>query len=50
LCCFCREFLPRMGLRAGYREALAALARAQVPTYIFSSGYGDVVTQVRVMK
>jgi hypothetical protein len=39
-----------MGLRAGYREALAALARAQVPTYIFSSGYGDVVTQVRVMK
>lgn len=36
-----------MGLRPGYKEALEALSAAGVPTYIFSSGYGDIVGQVR---
>ena len=40
-----REFLPSLCLRAGWEDAFSALATKGVPTYIFSSGYGDVVTQ-----
>jgi hypothetical protein len=41
-----RDFLPKLGLRDGWKEALQALAREGVPTFIFSSGYGDVIAQV----
>ena len=40
-----RDLLPRLGLRAGWAEALRALAEGGVPSYVFSSGYGDVVAQ-----
>eukprot|EP01032_Pedospumella_encystans_P010642 gene10642-12425_t len=41
-----RALLPRLGLRAGWSDTLQSLATKGVPTYLFSSGYGDVVTQV----
>ena len=34
-----------MPLREGWKEAFQALSLKGVPTYIFSSGYGDVVAQ-----
>ncbi|CAE7490373.1 NT5C3A, partial [Symbiodinium microadriaticum] len=40
-----KEYLPRMGLRPGHKETLSALTSAGVPTYVFSSGYGDIVRQ-----
>jgi len=41
-----RALLPRLGLRPGWSDTLQSLATKGVPTYLFSSGYGDVVTQV----
>lgn len=38
--------LPKLGLRLGWKEALQSLTVRGVPTYLFSSGYGDVVSQV----
>lgn len=38
--------LPRLGLRAGWRDALKCLGNHGVPTYIFSSGYGNIVAEV----
>ena len=40
-----RDLLPRLGLRDGWKEALQALALGGVPTFVFSSGHGDVVAQ-----
>jgi hypothetical protein len=40
-----RAMLPFMPLRDGWRECLETLTAKGVPTYIFSSGYGDVVAQ-----
>lgn len=42
-----REVSQRLPLREGWKEALQALQREAVPLYIFSSGYGDLVAQVR---
>lgn len=44
-----RDGLPRLGLRGGWRDLLQALAERGVPTYIFSSGYGDVVAQALLL-
>lgn len=41
-----RNLLPRLGLRQGWKQALQSLTLRGVPTYLFSSGYGDVVAQV----
>ena len=40
-----KENLPKLGLRNGWSESLKHLSNKGVPVYIFSSGYGDVVTQ-----
>lgn len=32
--------------RDGWKETLEALALRRVPTYIFSSGYGDIIAQM----
>jgi hypothetical protein len=34
-------------MRDGWKETLTALAQGGVPTFVFSSGYGDVIAQVR---
>ena len=44
-----RDGLPRLGLRAGWKDLLGALSLRGVPTYIFSSGYGDVVAQALLL-
>lgn len=36
----------RVCCRDGWKDALEALAMRRVPTYIFSSGYGDIITQM----
>lgn len=36
----------RLALRSGWAQTLQALSTSGVPTYLFSSGYGDVVAQV----
>jgi hypothetical protein len=41
-----RSSLPKLGLREGWREALLSLSLRGVPTFIFSSGYGDIVNNV----
>ena len=43
-----KEFTRQLGLRDGWKEAMTSLASRGVPIYLFSSGYGDVVTQVLV--
>eukprot|EP00596_Hydrurales_sp_CCMP1899_P007127 CAMPEP_0119048590 /NCGR_PEP_ID=MMETSP1177-20130426/59749_1 /TAXON_ID=2985 /ORGANISM="Ochromonas sp, Strain CCMP1899" /LENGTH=387 /DNA_ID=CAMNT_0007024695 /DNA_START=69 /DNA_END=1232 /DNA_ORIENTATION=- len=40
-----RDLLPRLGMRDGWKETLTALAQGGVPTFVFSSGYGDVIAQ-----
>lgn len=35
-----------MPLREGWKELIQSLSTTGVPTYIFSSGYGDVAAQV----
>lgn len=40
-----RALLPQLGLRDGVKDALSMLAQRAVPAYVFSSGYGDVVSQ-----
>jgi hypothetical protein len=45
-CAVLRSLQGRLGLREGWSEALRSLAARGVPTYLFSTGYGDVVTQV----
>ncbi|KAJ1418015.1 pyrimidine 5'-nucleotidase-domain-containing protein, partial [Ochromonadaceae sp. CCMP2298] len=40
-----RDTVSKMGLREGWAQALQSLSLKGVPTYIFSSGYGDVVAQ-----
>jgi hypothetical protein len=40
-----RELYPRLALRSGWRDAFSALSNKGVPLYMFSSGYGDIVTQ-----
>jgi hypothetical protein len=39
-------FLAKVGLRDGWKGALQALTSRGVPTYLFSSGYGDLVTSI----
>eukprot|EP00602_Paraphysomonas_sp_CaronLab_P004829 CAMPEP_0185022970 /NCGR_PEP_ID=MMETSP1103-20130426/5672_1 /TAXON_ID=36769 /ORGANISM="Paraphysomonas bandaiensis, Strain Caron Lab Isolate" /LENGTH=580 /DNA_ID=CAMNT_0027555311 /DNA_START=52 /DNA_END=1794 /DNA_ORIENTATION=- len=39
-----RELLPRLGMREGWQSVLGRLTAGGVPTYVFSSGYGDIVT------
>ena len=41
------DYLPKLGLREGWKDALQSLAQKNVPTFLFSSGYGDIVQQVR---
>ena len=36
----------RLALRDQWQPLMAALTQRMVPTFVFSSGYGDVVTQV----
>lgn len=43
-----KEFTKQLGLRDGWKEAMSSLASKGVPIYLFSSGYGDVVTQVLI--
>jgi 2-hydroxy-3-keto-5-methylthiopentenyl-1-phosphate phosphatase len=43
-----KEFTKQLGLRDGWKEAMSSLASRGVPIYLFSSGYGDVVTQVLI--
>lgn len=38
--------MSKLGLRKGWQKAIKSLSSAGVPTYVFSSGYGDVVAQV----
>ena len=45
-----RELAPKLGLRKGWKEAMQALTLRSVPTYLFSSGYGDVVAQTLVQE
>ena len=40
------DYLPKLGLREGWKDALQSLAQKNVPTFLFSSGYGDIVQQV----
>ena len=44
-----RDLLKAMGLRDGWKEAFSALTTKGVPTYIFSSGFGDVVAQALIL-
>ena len=37
--------MPKMGLREGWAQTLKSLTLKNIPTFIFSSGYGDVVMQ-----
>ena len=37
--------LPMLALRDGWRDSLHTLSTNNIPTYIFSSGYGDIVEQ-----
>ena len=39
------EAMPKMGFREGWTNALKSLTQRGVPTFVFSSGYGDIVTQ-----
>ena len=41
-----RDLSARLGLKDGWKEALSALAVGGVPTFVFSSGHGDVISQV----
>lgn len=41
--------LQRMGLRDGWKALLQSLTSKGVPTYVFSSGYGDVVKQALLL-
>jgi hypothetical protein len=43
-----REYTKALALREGWKDALTALSTKGVPTYIFSSGYGDVVAQALI--
>ena len=45
-----RDFISsgKLSLREGAAGALASLSRTGVPTFVFSSGYGDIVTQCLV--
>ena len=43
-----RAMLPFMPFRDAWRECFELLTTKGVPTYVFSSGYGDVVAQVKV--
>ena len=40
-----RDMIPRMPLRDGWRDVFHSLAYKGVPTFIFSDGYGDIVSQ-----
>ena len=42
----CRDLAPRLGLKDGWKDALTSLASSGVPTFVFSSGHGDVISQV----
>lgn len=44
-----RDFLPRLPLRDGWKDAFQSLAFKGVPMYIFSSGYGDIVSQALLL-
>jgi len=44
-----RELLPRLGLRTSWKETLQALSSKGVPTFIFSSGFGDVVVNAMLL-
>lgn len=46
---FLRASLPRLGLRDGWREALQALTVSGVPSYLFSSGYGDIISNALLL-
>ena len=41
-----RAATPKMGLREGWAQALKSLTVKNVPTFLFSSGYGDIVMQL----
>ena len=43
-----REYTKALALRDGWKDAFSALTAKGVPTYIFSSGYGDVVAQALI--
>ena len=40
-----RDMIPRMPLRDGWKDVFHSLAYKGVPTFIFSDGYGDIVSQ-----
>ena len=40
-----RDMIPRMPLRDGWRDVFHALSYKGVPMFIFSDGYGDIVSQ-----
>ena len=44
-----RDFLPKLPLRDGWKDAFQSLAFKGVPMYIFSSGYGDIVSQALLL-
>ena len=43
-----KDSLPKLGMRDGWQAAFHSLTQKGVPTFVFSSGYGDVVTQALV--
>lgn len=43
-----REMLNRAPLRDGVKDVLQTLAASGVPTYVFSSGFGDIAAQLLI--
>lgn len=41
--------LSKLGLRDGWKESLQALSLRGVPSFVFSSGYGDVVANALLL-
>jgi len=44
-----QDYLTRIAMRSGWKEMLQSLALSGVPTFIFSSGYGDIVQQALLL-
>ncbi len=44
-----KELLSRIALRQGWKESLQALGSKGVPTFIFSSGFGDIITNIMLL-
>lgn len=41
-----RELSSKLGLRQGWRQALQHLVTSHTPSFLFSSGYGDLIANI----